>query len=214
MPMTSIGIRRRLRPLVSASANPQRWIRPISSICIALLRRVQPAIVAGGVERQVGNTLCLDASARGCTSYSGVTKVSPKPCNADAYFSCPAFSTHTTQTSIMQDGTNTTMHTPNTKYSPHSRAKIAIGFELGLQRPTLKHKTSVNPVSVSGLIARYKIQKLGKSRLHSSRPRCLEKHDLRRVFALIDKDPFISNDCLYAEAGLTYCTRTLIRELI
>ena len=89
-----------------------------------------------------------------------------------------------------------------------------MGFELGLQQPALKHKTGVNPASVSGLITRYKIQKLGKSHPRSSRPRCLEKHDLRRVFTLIDKDPFISNDYIYIEVGLTYYTRTLIRELV
>jgi len=141
-------------------------------------------------------------------------KVSPKPCNADAYFSCPAFSTHTTQTSIMQDGTNTTMHTPNTEYSPHLRAKIAMGFELGLQRPALKHKIGVNPANVLGLIARYKIQKSGKSRPRSGRPCYLKKHDLQKVFALINKDLFISNNCLRVEASLTYYIRTLIRELV
>ena len=89
-----------------------------------------------------------------------------------------------------------------------------MGFKLGLQRPALKHKTGVNPASVSGLIARYKIQKLGKSHPRSGRPHYLKKHNLRRVFALIDKDPFISNNYLHAEVGLTCYTRTLIRELV
>lgn len=103
-------------------------------------------------------------------------------------------------------------HTPNCKYSPHRRTRIAVGYELGLSRTALWAK-GVNPASVSKIVKRYNYQISGKSLPRSGRPRILNDRDIRAILHTIDSDPFISAEKLRQSTGLTGCTRTITREL-
>ena len=106
------------------------------------------------------------------------------------------------------------MHTPKLEYSPHKRARVAQGWQLGLSKAALWVKEGVPPNSVSGIVKRYRDQTSGRSKPRSGRPRILLERNIRVILRLINKDPFISNKTLIKEAGLTYSVRTLTRELI
>jgi hypothetical protein len=49
-------------------------------------------------------------------------------------------------------------HTPNCTYSPHKRAKISQGYQLGLSDLALSVKEGVNDKSVFSLVLHYKQQ--------------------------------------------------------
>lgn len=147
-------------------------------------------------------------------SYSRVTKVSLQPRILPTRPSRVSFSSHTLPTSSYFGRPHDNMHTPNTEYSPHKRARIATGHELGLSRRALWAKEGIPPNSVFGLVTRYKHQTSGRSTPRSGRPRILSEREVRRALRLMDIDPFIPNKKLLSDLGLTCSVRTLSRELV
>jgi len=105
-------------------------------------------------------------------------------------------------------------HTPYTEYSPHKRARIITGYDVGLTTSALAAKEGIPKGSISGIVKRYKRQRGGKSLARSGRPRKLSDRDIRAIQRTIANNPFISLDKIRETASLEVSTRTISRELI
>jgi transposase len=106
-----------------------------------------------------------------------------------------------------------TPKTSRLEYSPHKRARIATGFQLGLTPKALFAKEGVSPRTVHGLVQRYETQEKGKSKPRSGRPPLISPAQLTRIQRIIDLNPFILAKDLIPRARLSCGERTVKRAL-
>jgi transposase len=145
--------------------------------------------------------------------YSGVTKVSNENASPREFSRLIEYSPRHPFFSTMPRQVTPPPNLVRKHWSPHSRTKITVHWNLGWKPRHLKAEFGVPLGTIPGLIARYKVQKSAVSLPRIGRPKKLNNRHERHIIRCIEADLFISLVKLNEITCPYVCTATLRRWL-